>query len=219
MTTLGILGGTGPQGRGLAVRLAMAGYACLLGSRDAGRGRQVAAEVARGHGLSLDGGGNAEVADRAEIVLITVPYEGLSATLDGLANALAGKLVVSCVNPTVVDDAGPYWKQPEDGSAAEECQRLLPGSRMVAALHSVSAKKLLAAAQPVEGSVPVCGDDPTDREEVIALVDAIPDLRGLHAGALRLSFALEAMTSVLIAANQHYRRSMGFDVANPPPRT
>lgn len=216
--TLGFLGGTGPQGGGLAVRYARAGYRCLIGSRSADRARSVADELSGAHDVALAGADNAGVAAAADVTFVTVPYDGLHGTLEPLAGPLAGKLVVSCVNATTFDKQGPYWQQPPTGSSAQECQALLPGSQIASAFHTLSAKKLLAVDAPLEGTVPVCADDEDARERVVALVDELKDLRGIEAGALRLSFALEAMTALLIAANKRYKRSMGLGLVNLPPR-
>lgn len=215
--TVGLLGGTGDQGKGLAARLALAGHACVIGSRDAARAERAASELDGGAGL-ITGAENPKVAAQAELALVTVPFEALDATLTPLADALAEKIVVSCVNPITFDEGGPYWQRPEAGSAAQQCQRLLPLSRVAAAFHTVSAKKLLDVATPMGGDVPVCADDEDVRSEVIALVEAIEGLRGIHAGALRLAFALETFTTMLIAVNRHYGRSVGLGLVNLPER-
>ncbi|MGI8573909.1 MAG: NADPH-dependent F420 reductase [Egibacteraceae bacterium] len=217
MTTLGLLGGTGDQGKGLAARLAQAGYPCVIGSRDAGRAEQAAAELDSGP-RQITGAENAKVAAQAELLLVTVPYEALDATLAPLAEALADKIIVSCVNPISFDGDGPYWQRPEVGSAAQQCQLLLPESRVGAAFHTVSAKKLLDVETAMAGDVPVCADDDDVRAEVVALVDAIEGLRGIHAGALRLAFALETFTTLLIAVNKHYGRSVGLGLVDLPER-
>ncbi len=217
MQSLGLLGGTGDQGKGLAARLARAGYRCVIGSRDAARAERAAAELDSDQGL-ITGAENAKVATQTEFVLVTVPYAALDATLAPLAAPLADKIVVSCVNPIVFDGQGPYWQRPEAGSAAQQCQRLLPDSKVAAAFHTVSARKLLDVSVPMDGDVPVCADDDDVRARVVALVDAIEGLRGIHAGALRLAFALETFTTMLIAVNQHYRRSVGLGLVNLPER-
>jgi NADPH-dependent F420 reductase len=202
---IGFLGGTGPLGRGLALRLALAGHATMLGSREADR----AAERAGALPADVGGATNEEVAKACDVCFLTLPYDALRKTLDGLAPALEGKLVVSTVN-ALDFRGGPHHLAVEAGSAAEEARQLLPGARITAAFHTVSAPKLLDPEARLEGDVPVCGDDEADREEVIALAGAIPDLRGLHAGPLHHSAALEALTAMIITMNQRYRTSAGI---------
>ena len=128
---VGVLGGTGPQGRGLAVRLAAAGQRILLGSRDADRASEVAAQVAArasaaaGGDASVQGGANADVAGAADLVIVAVPFDGHAATLAELATPLAGKVVVDCVNPLGFDGKGPFALKVPDGSACEEAQAVL----------------------------------------------------------------------------------------------
>lgn len=211
---IGFIGGTGPLGRGLALRLALAGHRAVIGSRDAGRAADQAAEIkALAHGGDLSGAGNAEVADGCEVCFLTLPYEALRPTVDGLARALEGKLVVCTVNP-IAFDGGPRWVRPHAGSAAEECRELLPGARVTAAFHTVSAPKLLRPGAAMQGDVAVCGDDETDRQRVIAMAEGIDGLRGVHAGPLHHSAALEALTAMIIAMNKHYRTSAGIAFTN-----
>lgn len=208
--TIGFLGGTGPQGRGLGIRLAIAGQSVLLGSRGAERARHSAAGMSglTGSG-TVRGGSNADVAAQSDIVFVTVPYEAQRATLEPLGDALQGKLVVNCVN-ALGFAGGPHALVVEAGSAAEECRDLLPGARVVSAFHTVSAAKLIDPAVALEGDVPVCGDDADDRQRVIELANAIPGLRGVHAGLLRHSGTLEAVTAMLIFVNKHYRTNAGI---------
>ncbi|HYI59455.1 MAG TPA: NAD(P)-binding domain-containing protein, partial [Microlunatus sp.] len=138
MLTIGILGGTGPQGRGLARRLALAGHPVVVGSRSVERAADTAAAI----GVSgVTGGSNLDAA-AADLVIVTVPYEGHADLLASLARPLAGKIVVDCVNPLGFDSQGPYALAVADGSAAQEAQRILPDSTVVAAFHHVSAVRL-----------------------------------------------------------------------------
>lgn len=211
---LGFLGGTGPLGRGLGLRLAVAGYAVLLGSRDAQRAEEQAAALkdAAGGG-DIRGAANPEVAADADVVFVTMPYEGQRPTLEGLASLVEGKLVVNTVN-ALEFAGGPRAVPVPAGSAAEECRDLLPGARMTSAFHTISAPKLLNLGSRLEGDVPVCGDDPADRERVVTLASAIDGLRGLHAGPLRHSAALEGLTAMIISMNKHYRTSAGIAFTN-----
>ena len=125
MLSVGILGGTGPQGRGLARRLASAGHPTILGSRSVERASETAAAI------GVDGvtGGTNDEAAAADLVIVTVPYEGHADLLTSLAGQLAGKIVVDCVNPLGFDAQGPYALVVADGSAAQEAQRILPAQQ------------------------------------------------------------------------------------------
>src|SRR5688500_8114670 len=152
---VGVLGGTGPQGRGLAVRLAAAGQRILLGSRDAGRASDVAAEVAAravpasgGVEVSVQGGSNVDVAGAADLVVVAVPYAGHAATLAELAAPLAGKVVVDCVVPMGFDELGAYVLDVEEGSVTQQAAALLPDSHVVGAFHHLSAVLLEDLSRP-----------------------------------------------------------------------
>ena len=178
----------------------MAGHEVLLGSRDAGRAQQAAAELA-GAG-SVSGVANAEAA-RAEIVVVAVPYEGHADLLASLADELEGTLVVDCVNPLGFDKQGAYPLEVPDGSAAQEAQRILPGSTVVGAFHNVSARLLDdPAVTEVGGDVLVLGEDRDAIARVIDLVAAIPGARGVYGGRLRLARTVESLTANLIAVNR-----------------
>jgi NADPH-dependent F420 reductase len=211
VTTIGFLGGTGPLGRGLALRLAMAGHSVILGSRDADKAERLAAEVraVAGDGAgTVTGAANEKVATAAEVCFLTVPYDGQQALLEQAAGDLDGKLLVSCVN-ALAFDGGPHRVVPEAGSAAQEAAALVPGARVVAAFHTVSAPKLEDPARTPDGDVPVCGDDAADRQLVVDLADQIPGLRGVHAGPLHHSGTLEALTALIISVNRLHKASAG----------
>lgn len=210
MAAVGVLGGTGPLGRGLGLRLALAGHDVSLGSRSAERGEQAAAELREAHeGLAISGAGNDEVVASADLVLVCVPYDGLDDTVTPLAEALAGRIVCSCVNALAFDDGGPVPVAVPEGSAAQRCQRLLPQARMVAAFHHVSAVTLCDASQTLDGDVLVLGDDEEACGRVAELAADIPRLRAVRGGPLRLSGPVEELTAVLIAINQRYRTHAG----------
>ena len=216
---IGILGGTGPQGRGLGRRFAMAGHEVLLGSRDAGRAQQAAAELAdaelAGAG-SVSGVANADAA-RAEIVVVAVPYEGHADLLASLADELAGTVVVDCVNPLGFDKQGPFPLEVPDGSAAQEAQRILPGSTVVAAFHHVSAVLLDdPTVTDIGGDVLVLGEDRDVVARIIDLVPAIPGARGVYAGRLRLAHTVESFTANLLAVNRRYQAHAGIAVTGLP---
>lgn len=209
-----VLGGTGDQGRGLSRRLAAAGVRVLIGSRDAGRARQAAAGLADGSGR-LSGTGNAAAAAAADVVIVAVPWEGHRALLEALAPALAGKVVVDCVNPIGFDAHGPYPLAVDEGSAAQQAAALLPGSRVVGAFHHVSAALLLdPTVAVIETDVLVLGDDRAATDLVIELAGRIPGMRGVYAGRLRNTGQVEAMTANLIAINRRYKAHAGLRVTD-----
>jgi len=211
---IGILGGTGPQGRGLGRRFAMAGHEVLLGSRDAGRAQESAAELAEAGNVT--GAANADAA-RAELVVVAVPYEGHADLLASLAGELEGKIVVDCVNPLGFDKQGPFPLDVPDGSAAQEAQRILPGSTVVGAFHNVSARLLDdPAVAEVGGDVLVLGEDREAVGHVIDLVQAIPGARGVYGGRLRLARTVEGLTANLIAVNRRYKTHAGITVTGLP---
>ena len=160
-TTVAVLGGTGPQGRGLARRFAAAGLPVVIGSRSAERATETAQTLAEATGGRVTGADNAEAAGAGDIVVVAVPWDGHGELLRSLASALAGKVVVDCVNPLGFDKRGAYALQVEEGSAAQQAEALLPDSTVVGAFHNVSAVKLEdPEVEDVDTDVLVLGDVP-----------------------------------------------------------
>jgi NADPH-dependent F420 reductase len=212
--TIGILGGTGPQGRGLARRLAAAGHDVVIGSRSPERAQEVATAYA-GVG-SVRGADNAEAAS-ADLVIITVPYEGHADLLRALAAELAGKIVVDCVNPLGFDKQGPFPLPVPAGSAAQEAQQILPESTVIGAFHHVSAVLLDdPEIDHLEGDVLVLGEDRDAVQQVCDLATAIPGARGVYAGRLRNAGQVEALTANLIAINRRYQTHSSISVTGLP---
>ncbi|TXJ84270.1 NADPH-dependent F420 reductase [Streptomyces lavendulae] len=204
---VGVLGGTGPQGKGLAYRLARAGQKVIIGSRSADRARAAADEL--GHGV--EGADNAEAARRSDIVIVAVPWDGHGDTLKSLAADLAGKLVVDCVNPLGFDKQGAYALKPEEGSAAEQAAALLPDSRVAAAFHHLSAVLLQdPEIERIDTDVMVLGEERADVEIVQALAGRIPGMRGIFAGRLRNAHQVESLVANLISVNRRYKAHAGL---------
>ncbi|KAF4410175.1 MULTISPECIES: NADPH-dependent F420 reductase [Streptomyces] len=204
---VGVLGGTGDQGRGLAYRLARAGQRVVIGSRSAERAQAAAGEL--GHGV--EGADNAECARRSDVVIVAVPWDGHAATLEALRDDLAGKLVVDCVNPLGFDKKGAYAIVPEEGSAAQQAEALLPESRVTAAFHHLSAVLLQdPAVEKIDTDVMVLGEVRADCEIVQALAGRIPGMRGIFAGRLRNAHQVESLVANLISVNRRYKAHAGL---------
>lgn len=210
---IAVVGGTGPQGRGLAYRFAAAGHRVVLGSRDAGRAGEKAAEINEKLGSDVvTGADNAAAAAGAEVVLLAVPWEGHTALVEGLADQLAGKTVISCVNPLGFDQDGPFGLVLEE-SAAQETQRLVPSARVVGAFHHVAALSLWKTPDPLHHEdVLVCGDDEAAKSVVQDLAASVTGKRGIDAGNLRLARQLEPLTAVLISMNKRYKTRSGVAI-------
>ena len=216
-STIAVLGGTGPQGRGLARRFASAGLPVVIGSRSAERAAETAATLAEATGGNVTGQDNEGAAAAGDIVIVAVPWDGHGDLLKGLATALAGKVVVDCVNPLGFDKQGPYPLQVEEGSAAQQAAALLPESTVVGAFHNVSAVKLEdPEVTSVDTDVLVLGEG-EDREAtdlVQALAETIPGVRGIYGGRLRNAHQVEALTANLIAINRRYKAHAGLRVTD-----
>ncbi len=208
---IGILGGTGEQGRGLARRFAMAGHQVIIGSRSHDRAHGVAREI----GPNARGLANREAAREAGLVIAAVPWEGHAELLSGLTAELAGKIMVDCVNPLGFDQRGAYPLRVDEGSAAEQAARLLPDSRVVAAFHHVSAVLLLdPEVKTIDMDVLVLGDDRGATDMVQALAARIPGVRGIYAGRLRNCGQVEALTANLVAINRRYKAHAGLRITD-----
>lgn len=211
--SIAVIGGTGPQGRGLAYRFALAGHTVSIGSRDAGRASEKADEINEKLGAAtVTGGENAQVAAAADVVLLAVPWDGHADLVSGLADQLAGKIVISCVNPLGFDANGPFGLVLEE-SAAQEAQRLVPSARVVGAFHHVAALSLWKTPEPLHHEdVLVCGDDAEAKDVIIDLAASVTGKPGIDAGALRLARQLEPLTAVLISMNKRYKTRTGVAI-------
>ena len=208
---IGILGGTGDQGRGLARRFALAGHPVIIGSRSDERAHAAAQEI----GYNVRGLANAGAAREAGVVIAAVPWEGHGDLLSGLTAELAGKIVVDCVNPLGFDRRGAYPLPVAEGSAAQQAEALLPESRVVAAFHHVSAVLLLdPEIETVDSDVLVLGDDRHATDTVQALAARIPGVRGVYAGRLRNCGQIEALTANLVSINRRYKAHAGLRITD-----
>jgi NADPH-dependent F420 reductase len=216
--TIGVLGGTGAQGRGLALRWAASGLDVVLGSRDAERAEQAAAELNEAlagvdDAATVRGAANRDASEAADVVLAAVPFDAHEKTLADLVDVLDGKIVIDCVNPLGFDKQGPFVLPVEGGSAAEQAQALLPGSRVIGAFHNVSAVILGdLSITDVDTDVLVLGEDRDDVAVVQELANRIPGMRGLFGGRLRNAAQVEALTANIIAINRRYKTHAGIRI-------
>jgi 8-hydroxy-5-deazaflavin:NADPH oxidoreductase len=210
---IGVLGGTGDQGRGLARRLAMAGSRVIIGSRDAVRA--VAAAATIGSPPQVTGAANAAAAAAADVVIAAMPWEGHRELLASLAGVLDGKILIDCVNPLGFDARGAYPLPVPDGSAAQQAAAVLPGTRVVGAFHHVSAVVLLdPEITELDLDVLVLGDDRQATDVVQALAARIPGVRGVYAGRLRNCGQVEALTANLVSVNRRYKAHAGLRITD-----
>ena len=204
--TIGVLGGTGHEGGGLAFRWALKGHDVIIGSRSAEKAAasaQALNQLLAGRG-SVRSAANREAAQVAAVVVLAVPFAAQIATAEEVRDLLAGKILVDVTVPLVPPKVDRV-QLPAGGSAVVELQRRLGATvKVVSAFQNISATHLKNPAHKIDCDVLVCGDDAAARETVIGLAhDA--GLRAWHAGPLANSAATEALTSVLIAINKHYK--------------
>lgn len=220
MTTfrIAVIGGTGPQGKGLAYRFAKHGHEVVIGSRAAEKAEPVAAEIAdritaEGGAPVVSGAANADAAASADVVLLAVPFNGHDELVESLAEQLAGKTIVSCVNPLGFDKGGPYGLDVER-SAAEAAAAIVPTATVVGAFHHVAAASLWSQEEYLDHEdVLVCGDSAEGKEIAQELARAVTSRIGIDAGKLRLARQLEPLTAVLISINKSYKVRSGIRIA------
>lgn len=209
--TVGVLGGTGEQGRGLALRFARAGHRVVVGSRSAERAQEIAATM----GDLVSGASNEDAARAGDVVIVAVPWDGHRELLASLAEPLAGKIVIDCVNPLGFDKQGAFALPVEEGSAAQQAASVLPNSRVVAAFHHISAVLLLdETVESIDTDVVVLGDDREATDTVQALASRIPGIRGIYGGRLRNAGQVEAWTANLISMNRRYKVHAGVRITD-----
>ncbi len=213
-TALGFIGGTGPEGCGLALRFALAGHPVVIGSRDEARASKAAAGLLeKAPNADIAGSANMRAATDTEVVFIVVPYGALAPTLADLRTALSGKTVVSVVAPLEFAGGRPAALRVPEGSAAEQAQNVVPESTVVAAFQTISARDLLRAPHPVDSDVIVCADDDSARSELMRLAEVIPGIRAVDGGALANSQYVEDFTALLLNINRTYKAHSAVKIA------
>jgi NADPH-dependent F420 reductase len=212
-----VIGGTGPQGKGLGYRFASGGHDVVIGSRAADKAELVAKEVADrlagadGAG-EVTGAANADAVAACDVVLLAVPYDGHDDLVASLP--LAGKTVISCVNPLAFDKRGAHGRVVNggEGSAAESAQELAPEATVVGAFHNVSAVLLWEEDGFLDEDVIVVGDVVEAKEVAMDLAASVTGRRGIDGGKLRLARQLEPFTAVLISINRKYKVNSGLRI-------
>jgi NADPH-dependent F420 reductase len=203
---IAILGGTGDEGLGLAMRFVKAGDEVIIGSRSEERAREAADKVrevvpsGQVSGMANDG-----AAENAEMVIVSVPYSAQKDTLTALAPILAGKLLVSVVVPLQFGRGGPHAVRVDEGSAAEEARAIVPDARIVSAFHNLSATKLMDVEADLDCDVVVCGDDAEAKQAVMRLAESMKGVRALDGGPLAYSRYVEDLTALILALNRRYK--------------
>jgi 8-hydroxy-5-deazaflavin:NADPH oxidoreductase len=216
-----IIGGTGALGAGLARRWARAGAPVVLGSRSAERAVEAAAKVREDvPEADVTGLENAEAAAKGQIVFLTVPFRAQSENLNNLREALRpGQILVDCTVPLAAAVSGKatrslgVWQ----GSAAQQAQEMVPeGVTVVSALHTVGAPSLADLDAELGEDILVCGDKKADKARVARLIELIPGLRAVNAGALEMARIVEQLTPLLISVNVRYKVHAGIRLTDLP---
>ena len=211
---IGFIGGTGPEGRGLALRFALAGEQVVIGSRDRARALQAAdAITALAPSGSISGAPNDEAARVADPVFVTVPYAAHRQVLTAVRESLVGKVVVDVVAPLTFSKGVARAIPIEEGSAALEAQAVLTGATVVAAFQTISAHDLLEPNTPVDSDVIVCSDDSDARALVMDLAERIEGIRAVDGGGLGNAGYVENFTALLLNINRRYKVRSAIRIA------
>jgi NADPH-dependent F420 reductase len=213
---IAIIGGTGDEGLGLAVRFAAARQRVVIGSRAAERAVAAAEKVREAvPSAQVSGAANADAVAEADTVIISVPFSGQAATVTVLKDAIGSKLVINIVVPIEFGQGGARAVAVEEGSAAEQTKSILGAdSRVVSAFHNLSAHELLELEKPLDSDVIVCGGSTADRQTVIELAGLLKGCRGIDGGPLRNSRFVEDITVLLVGINRRYKTQAGIRLTN-----
>jgi NADPH-dependent F420 reductase len=211
---IAFIGGTGPEGLGLAMRFAKAGHMVYIGSRSEERAQEaidrIKEKVPEG---DVFGGLNAEGAEKADFVFLTVPWEAHAATLEELAEVIGDKILVDVVVPMTFDkEAGPQAVSVEEGCAAAQARAIASKAKVVSGFHHLDGKELQKVDRPLQGDVLIAGDHKTAKKKIMDLVEDIEYVRPLDAGGLANSKFLEELTVLLIGLNKTYKAHSGIRI-------
>ncbi|MFM7761517.1 MAG: NADPH-dependent F420 reductase, partial [Acidimicrobiaceae bacterium] len=217
---IGLLGGTGPAGSALGLRLASIGYEIVLGSRDAKKAQDVCNELIKkwpDYKLKISGGDN-DLAASCELVVIATPWDSAATVVNEHTQDLAGKIVVTMANALVRVGKEFQPLVPPRGSIAAHVQAEIPLSRVVAAFQHLPATELGRLGHEVDSDVLICSDDPVATATVSEIVAKIPGCRPLNAGTLSNALAIEAFTAVLLQLNVRYKTRVAPRLTGIPDR-
>ena len=208
--TIGLIGGTGPEGKGLAVRFALAGHDIVIGSRDAARATSAAAAIesiidGRTGAGAITGRVNSAAACAADTIVLAVPYHGQAATLEELGSEIDGKIAINVISPLKFEHGRATAAPPPAGSAAEEAAALAPAARWVAGFHTLPAGELANPQSDMSTDIFVCSNDADAKKAVMELAGGIAGARPVDAGDLESARYLEAATALLISINRIYK--------------
>ncbi|MDN3016187.1 NADPH-dependent F420 reductase [Paenibacillus sp. BSR1-1] len=212
---ISIIGGTGNQGKGLALRLGKAGYQILLGSRSKERAEDIANELKeKNPDIIIEGLGNIEAANKGDLIILTIPYTSIDKTVLELREAVKGKVVVD-TSVALVPGKPPSTKRVPEGSVAQKINNIIGDeAKVVSAFHTISAHLLQELNKEISGDTLIAGDDQEAKEIVSIMAEKI-GLRPLDAGPLRVSSILEELTSLLIGMNIRFKKkSIGVTFTN-----
>ncbi len=213
MARLGIIGGTGPEGLGLAMRFAKAGDRVAIGSRSQERAEEAERKVIKAlPEAKVRGLVNAEAVEQAEVVFLTVPWDAHQSTLESLAEAIGDKILVDVVVPMLFDRGQPKAILVDEGSAAQQARALARQAKVVSAFHHLDGIGLQNIERPMQGDVLVCGDHKGAIKKVMALVERIEYVRALDAGGLSNSRYLEEWTVMLLHLNRIHKARTGVRI-------
>ena len=215
-----VIGGTGAEGFGIALRLAAVGHHVVIGSREAERGGEAGARAVEelgGH-ATVDGTDNAGAANAADVVFVTVPFAAQADIYRSIKEAVRpGSIVLDATSPLATAVGGRPWQlvRPWDGSAAEQARSILGlGPRVVAGFHTIAASALQDLGRPIDSDVLLCGDDADAKHVVGGLFEQIPGLRWVDCGDLSMARVTETITALLISVNRRYKvHDSGFRIS------
>jgi 8-hydroxy-5-deazaflavin:NADPH oxidoreductase len=214
-----IVGGTGKEGFGLALRLLGAGHRVTIGSRVAERAADAVARAkeALGDDVRVEGGENAAAVLGAQVVVVTVPFAGMIEIYESIAQALqSGQVVLDATSPLMSAVGGKAWEAigPWHGSAGEVAASLVPdGVSVVAGFHTIGAHALSDLDRELESDALLCADDEDAKRMVGELIDSVPGMRWVDAGPLANARITEPLTAMIITINRRYKvRDGGFRI-------
>ncbi|MBI3389355.1 MAG: NADPH-dependent F420 reductase [Deltaproteobacteria bacterium] len=217
MNRIAFVGGTGPEGMGLALRCALAGEAIVIGSREATRAESTAEKLRmqlRGAGSSVDvlGRANGDAVDGVNIVALCMPFAGLEPVLRELAPKLSGKILLDLVNPLVMQKGSFVLQAVAAGSAGELAQQLVPDAYVVSAFKNLSAEELCELTHTLVGDVVLCGNHDESKRRIVELIGRIPTLRAVDAGGLVNARHLESITALLLNLNRRHKAITSIEI-------